>query len=311
MEAPARLQSRAGRRGPVRSVGPGGPAWVLADSRPPVRSGSAARRMRVGRRAPRGRYFIHNNVGPMREYLDVVARVLAAYAAEERHLPDGGAGMQRLCESEDLGFVQQDFGKALDVVARAAERIRGIHRDLSAFMRGTAAVREPSDLNELARGAVVLQRRGLPPGVEIVEDYGELPLVPVHAGQLQQVLANLLGNAADAIGDKGRLRIETRLRDTEVELAVSDSGPGVPESLRARIWEPFFTTKDVGHGTGLGLAICRQIVEEHHGGRITLDAEHRPGARFVVALPRVAAAPALSSPSLPPPSDRAGTGSGA
>jgi signal transduction histidine kinase len=251
---------------------------------------------------------IHNNVGPMREYLDVVDRMLAAYAAEEPKLPDGGAELRRLRESEDLDFVQKDLGKALDVVGRAADRIRGIHRDLSTFMRGAAALREPADLNELARGAVMLQRRGLPPGVEIVDDYGALPLVPVHAGQIQQVLANLLGNAADAVGQKGQLRIETRLRSDAVELAVGDSGPGVPEPLRARIWEPFFTTKDVGRGTGLGLAICRQIIEGHHGGRISLDVEHRPGARFVFTLPLIAAELGPSSPSLPPPADRAGTG---
>jgi signal transduction histidine kinase len=110
----------------------------------------------------------------------------------------------------------------------------------------------------------------------------ELPPLRASAGRLSQVLVNLLLNAADATGGAGRVRVEARAGGDAVVIAVADDGPGVPEEARARLFEPFFSTKETGKGTGLGLSISLAIVERW-GGTIRLAPSER-GARFEVRL---------------------------
>jgi two-component system NtrC family sensor kinase len=115
-----------------------------------------------------------------------------------------------------------------------------------------------------------------------------LPLVSGRCSELQRVLVNLIFNAADAAQKGGRIQVAARApRSTDVEISVSDDGPGVPETLRARIFEPFFSTKTANEGTGLGLSLSRSIVEAH-GGTLVLDDQKAPGARFIVRLPALA-----------------------
>jgi two-component system NtrC family sensor kinase len=112
-----------------------------------------------------------------------------------------------------------------------------------------------------------------------------LPLVSGRCAELQRVLVNLIFNAADAMRTGGRIHVAARApRSTDVEISVSDDGPGVPEALRERIFEAFFSTKTANEGTGLGLSLSRSIVEAH-GGALVLDQSNVPGARFTVRLP--------------------------
>jgi signal transduction histidine kinase len=111
-----------------------------------------------------------------------------------------------------------------------------------------------------------------------------LPAVALGPEQLMQLVLNLLLNAVDALDGGGRVRVTAEPSATGVRLVVEDNGPGVVEAVRDRLFEPFVTTKEVGKGTGLGLAVCRGLVEAV-GGSISLDAEFRSGARFVVELP--------------------------
>ena len=110
-----------------------------------------------------------------------------------------------------------------------------------------------------------------------------MPHITAYVGELNQVWTNLIHNAVQAMGGRGDLEIETTVDDGEVQVAIQDSGPGIPAEVVARIFEPFFTTKGKGEGTGLGLAISARIVEKH-GGRIRVTS--RPGCtRFEVRLP--------------------------
>ena len=118
-----------------------------------------------------------------------------------------------------------------------------------------------------------------------VDISGSLPRVALGGEQLMQVLLNLVLNAADACGVGGHVRLHAHARGANVELSVEDDGPGVSEEVADRLFEPFVTTKASTRGTGLGLAVCRGLVESVNG-RIWLDREHAPGARFVVELPR-------------------------
>ena len=140
------------------------------------------------------------------------------------------------------------------------------------------------DVNGTVDDAIRFAR--LDPGFKTCElsaEPTELPRSFLDRDKLQQILINLLRNAAQAGGQGGRVRIRTTAADRRVSITVADDGPGVPRELRARIWEPFYTTKG-GDGLGLGLEITRKLVEAH-GGTIRLEAGDDGGATFVVELP--------------------------
>jgi signal transduction histidine kinase len=125
--------------------------------------------------------------------------------------------------------------------------------------------------------------------------------VPCLAGEINQVILNLVVNAAHAIGSSrstkdgelGTIRVSTRLDGAFVEIRVQDDGCGVRESIRHRIFDPFFTTKEVGKGTGQGLAIARNAIVKKHGGTLTFQTEENVGTTFIVRIP---VEPAVESP---------------
>ncbi len=123
-------------------------------------------------------------------------------------------------------------------------------------------------------------------GVTVVRDYApDVPTIDAYPGELNQVWANLVDNAVGAMEGSGALRITTRLDGDAVVVAVTDTGPGMSPEVAARVFEAFYTTKDVGRGTGLGLDIARRIVVERHGGSIDVDTGPG-GTTFRVRLPR-------------------------
>lgn len=141
------------------------------------------------------------------------------------------------------------------------------------------------DLHAGLESTLTLLHHKLKHGVEVVREYDPaLPPVCVYPGELNQVWTNLIDNAVDAMAGKGRLRIRTSRAGTDAQVEIADDGPGIPQEIQARIWEPFFTTKGVGEGSGLGLDIVRRIVQRRHGGSIRVDS--RPGeTRFRISLP--------------------------
>lgn len=198
-----------------------------------------------------------------------------------------------------LGYAQrlllrndEESGRSSEArkIFQEAERATVILRQLLLHARETRPERRPVSLNHLVMRALELQRFGLTAEkIQIALDLDPvLSMVHGDAGQLQQVLMNLLGNARQAIEEKGRggtILIRTRLAsERRVTLEVKDDGPGIPEGIRARIFDPFFTTKPAGVGTGLGLGIVLSIVREH-GGHISVDSTPGAGASFLIELP--------------------------
>jgi len=228
---------------------------------------------------------IHNNLPPVREYFEQQAEALSRCRKRLEACPEDAAEVARWWTELDLDFVLRDTPDALEAMRFATERIRSIQADLRAFLRGERPRLEPGDLNRTVHDTVEFVRRSLPPGTRVDVRCTDVPSVSFHAGQLGQVLLNLLRNALDAVGEGGAVRVSTEVRAGRVEVVVADDGPGVPPELRSRIFEPFFTTKDVGQGSGLGLAICRQIIAENHGGTLELDESVPRGACFRVGLP--------------------------
>jgi signal transduction histidine kinase len=123
-------------------------------------------------------------------------------------------------------------------------------------------------------------------------DLAPLPLVRCNSGEINQAVLNLMINAAHAIHDvvgesgaKGKIVVRTRQDGGEVEIAISDTGGGIPSAIRDKIYDPFFTTKEVGRGTGQGLAIARSVVVDKHGGSLRFDSEPGTGTTFFLRLP--------------------------
>jgi signal transduction histidine kinase len=133
-----------------------------------------------------------------------------------------------------------------------------------------------TDVAEGLESTLVMLAHRLPAGVTVVRDYGgDVPRIDAFAAELNQVWTHLIDNALDAMGGRGTLRVSTRAVGNGVVVEIGDTGPGMPEEVRAHAFDPFYTTKDVGEGTGLGLDISRRIIVERHGGQITI--ESRPG----------------------------------
>jgi two-component system, cell cycle sensor histidine kinase and response regulator CckA len=181
----------------------------------------------------------------------------------------------------------------IEEVQRAARRAADLTRQLLAFSRRQVLTATVVDLNEVVAGAERMLRRLIAADVELETRLAEDPtLVAADAGQLEQVITNLVLNARDAMPSGGRVLVETaRDRDASgaacVRLTVADTGAGMSEETKARIFEPFFTTKDVGKGTGLGLAMVHGIVAQSEG-EVTVTSAPGEGARFDILLPAAA-----------------------
>ncbi len=218
--------------------------------------------------------------------------MLSASVAHEINTPLGAV---RSC-SEQMeaalasGQVLEDlsrFSRLVQVCGRAARRVAGIVQNLRDFTRPSQQDPEFIDLRRSIEGTLQILAIALrKPGVELVKDLAEIPEILCYPALLNQVFTNLLLNAAQAMPeDGGTIKISATPREEGgVEVVVQDSGPGVPEDIRHRIFEPFYTTKERSGGTGLGLSLCYNIIKEH-GGEIYLDTGFNDGARFVVNLP--------------------------
>ncbi|HRG99318.1 MAG TPA: HAMP domain-containing sensor histidine kinase [Polyangiaceae bacterium] len=226
------------------------------------------------------------------EQLASVGRLSAGLAHEIGNPLTAVLAMLDLVADPELPVEErQDF---IARMKRETERIHGILRDLLDFARpeANAATSErgaSARLEEVLADleALALPQRPFRDAALVVRVDEDTPRVGMSASRLLQVLLNLVMNAADAVAAAEaprEIRVLARRAGAGVEVRVEDTGPGVPASLAARVFEPFVTTKDVGQGTGLGLAVCRGLVESA-GGAITLDPTYEGGARFVVTLP--------------------------
>ena len=173
----------------------------------------------------------------------------------------------------------------LSEVKESTRRISDLVAAVRSYSQLDRASVQQTDLTEGIESTLVMFGHKLRNGITVVRDYGDdVPRVEAIAGELNQVWTNLIDNAIDAMDGKGTLRVATRVDDNGVLVEIGDTGKGMPEEVRARAFEPFYTTKEVGQGTGLGLDISRRIVVERHGGDISI--ESRPHETVVrVRLP--------------------------
>ncbi len=262
--------------------------------------------------------FIYGNLTYARQYTDDLLKLVYLYQMQYSPTP----AIREEMEAIDLEFMMADLPKLLDSMKVGAERIREIVLSLRTFSRLDEAEMKEVDIHEgIDSTLLILQNRlkGKPdrPGIQVIKDYGKLPLVECYAGQLNQVFMNLLANAIDALEMRHgaepqhatpsskcpMIRIRTSIRrggeeqlpaphaqsptpsSQFVVISIADTGPGMAEEVRSRIFDPFFTTKPVGKGTGLGLAISHSIVVERHGGSLTCTSAPGQGAEFAISIP--------------------------
>jgi len=163
-------------------------------------------------------------------------------------------------------------------------RIRDLVSKLRTFSRLDEGERKISSIRENVNSVLMILEHRLKEGIVVETSFGEPDLVDCFPGLLNQAIMNLITNAIDAAGPAGTIRIATYAEGGDYVIAVTDSGPGIPDALRERVFEPFFTTKPVGEGTGLGLSITYSIVQRHHG-TLELAPAEGGGTRATIRFP--------------------------
>jgi signal transduction histidine kinase len=229
--------------------------------------------------------FISGNLIHTGEYTQNLLELVEIY---QQQYPNPTPSVQAKLQEIELEFIAEDLPKILKSMNLGAERIRQIVLSLRNFSRLDEAEMKSVDIHQgIDSTLMILDNRLKPkadfPGIKIIKEYGDLPLVECWAGQLNQVFMNILINAIDVLSEAQyqkmplekshstlaflpRIRIRTELLSSNcVCVRIADNGTGMTENVKKRLFEPFFTTKPVGQGTGLGLAIGYQIVDKHQG----------------------------------------------
>ncbi len=193
---------------------------------------------------------------------------------------------------ENLEELRKEMPPAIKLLAEGLARIAEIVRSMKDFAHADQTEMAQVDLNRAIASTLVIARSEYKPVAEVETHFGEIPLVTCHGGQINQVVLNIVVNAAHAIADKvqrtgaiGKITVSTKVENEHVVIAIGDTGGGIPEGIRARIFDPFFTTKEVGRGTGQGLSIARSVVVKAHGGEMDFTTELGKGTTFFVRLP--------------------------
>lgn len=245
--------------------------------------------------------FIHGNIAHVDTYTRDLLEIVKSY---QTCYPQPPEEIKALLDDMDFDFLHKDLAKLLRSIEMGTQRIRQIVLSLRNFSRMDEAEFKAVDIHEgLDSSLLMLQHRMTGrsgcSAIEVVKDYGQLPLIDCYAGQLNQVFVNLLSNAIDALEDRVRLpALEDKpstpdtiwistcvIADEKVQITIADNGHGIPEAVQPRIFNPFFTTKSVGKGSGLGLSISYQIITEKHRGQIWCDGAIAAGTKLVIEIP--------------------------
>jgi signal transduction histidine kinase len=242
--------------------------------------------------------FICGNLQYIAEYAQSLLDLLQEY---QKFLPEPPPVLQSQLNSIDLEFMMADLPKLLDSMKLGSDRIVEIVQSLKNFSRHDESQIKAVDIHDGINGTLMILRHrlkgsGRRPMIEVIKDYAELPLVECYPGQLNQVFMNILANAIDALeeslikqGDGAhtpQITICTQVLDNQsVVIRLADNGPGMKEDVIQRIYDPFFTTKEVGKGTGLGMAISHQIIVERHRGKLKCRSRLGEGTEFWIQIP--------------------------
>jgi PAS domain S-box-containing protein len=238
--------------------------------------------------------FLESSFTDLLRLVEEYQQILGALSGAQEHV----ASRERAVLAEDaadLTFLCGSIPSALAATTEGIGRVRKIVSAMKEFSHPGGAEKSSADLNHAIETTLTISANiwKQTATVELHLD-PRLPPVNCHLGEINQVVLNLIVNAAHAISDVrkdptadplGVIRIETGVKDGFAEIRISDTGCGIPENMRHRIFEPFFTTKEVGRGTGQGLTLARAMIVDKHAGYLRFTTETGKGTTFIVGLP--------------------------
>ncbi len=244
--------------------------------------------------------FVSDNVTFVRDALPSLVEAVTRYrelAAAIAGHGDVAAAAAAATDADADGDVDVDYAlahtaEALDAALHGLGRVAAIVRSMKEFAHPDRDEKTLVDLNRAIESTLMMAAHECKYVAEVATELADLPPVLCNAGEINQAVLNLVINAAHAIrdvvgqtGSRGQITVRTRCDGDEVEIAIRDTGTGIPPGIRDKIYDPFFTTKEVGRGTGQGLAIVRSVVVDKHGGSLRFETEPGVGTAFFVRLP--------------------------
>jgi PAS domain S-box-containing protein len=204
------------------------------------------------------------------------------------------AAAEKRIEEIDLQYLEEEIPVALQHTLKGVDRITKIVQAMKIFSHPGMAVKEPTDINKEIEKTITITRNEWKYVAEMKTDFDStLPLVPCYRAELNQVVLNMIVNAAHAIDEakkdnssqRGTIHIRTYRKDNWAKIRISDTGAGIPEDIRHKIFDLFFTTKGPGKGSGQGLSISHSVIVEKHKGTLDLESQVGKGTTFIIALP--------------------------
>jgi signal transduction histidine kinase len=198
-------------------------------------------------------------------------------------------------QATDTGYLLEEIPKAIDQTLEGVTRVSTLVNAMKEFSHPGTKEKVNMDLNRAIQSTITVARNEWKYVAEVETDYEvSLPMIACLPGEFNQVILNMIVNAAHSIADvikagsseKGTIKVQTRDLEEWIEIRIQDSGAGIPEHVRARIFDPFFTTKEIGKGTGQGLAIARSVIVDKHAGTIHFETAIGKGTTFIIRLPR-------------------------
>jgi two-component system, NtrC family, sensor kinase len=245
--------------------------------------------------------YIGDNARFLKDAFQELKRLLASYerllvAAQSNALScETVQEITSAVEHADAGYILEEIPKAIEQTLEGVTRVSTLVSAMKEFSHPGTKEKTPLDLNRAIGSTITVARNEWKYVADLETEFDPtLPLISCHPGEFNQVILNLIVNAAHAIADvvgegggrdQGKIKVQTRNCTEWVEIRIQDTGSGIPEEARARIFDPFFTTKDIGKGTGQGLAIARSVVVDKHGGTIHFETEQGKGTTFIIHLP--------------------------
>jgi signal transduction histidine kinase/ActR/RegA family two-component response regulator len=236
--------------------------------------------------------FVMSNLGTLKEYIKTFKQI-SKLSTELCNKLEGKANeeslelasqLETIGKNQDLGYISEDVDDLLNETQEGTERVKEIVLNLKSFARIDEAEVKDADINEGILSALKMVHNELKYHCEIKTELGDIPIIQCYPGQLNQVFLNMLINASQAIKDRGTVTLSTTKTPTHILISIKDTGCGIPEELLSKLYDPFFTTKEVGQGTGLGLSISHGIILKH-GGKIEVESKVGEGTCFTIFLP--------------------------
>jgi two-component system NtrC family sensor kinase len=229
--------------------------------------------------------FIMSNLGTLKKYMDKLIEFIRIQESVIADLPEEvGVAVASKKNRLKVDIITGDICNLISESLEGAARIVKIVQDLKSFSRVDQAEQKRVDINAGIESTLNIVWNELKYKATLNKKYGDIPPVKCNPGQLNQVFMNILVNAAHAIEKQGVIGIKTHEKEGFINVSISDTGCGIPRERLKRIFEPFYTTKEVGKGTGLGLSIAYDIVKKHRGV-IDVESEVGKGTTFTVRIP--------------------------